>query len=84
MNGGTLIVTSDKGNISISQDYGLSWHLAERPWQHAEDFSKDWTQTIWSSLYEYNKKSIIAMTAVKRKQGGRWISIKFGQLKMKK
>jgi photosystem II stability/assembly factor-like uncharacterized protein len=77
---GTLVVTSNKGNISISQDNGRSWYLAERPWQHHEDFSKDWTQTIWSSLYQFNKNEIIAMTAVKRKQGGHNIQIRFGQL----
>ena len=81
---GTLIVTSNKGNISISEDYGLHWYLAERPWQHEVDFSKDWTQTIWSSLYRFNKNGLIAMTAVKRKQGGHNIQIRFGQLKMEK
>ena len=81
---GTLVVTSNRGTISISQDNGLSWYLTERPWQHDVDFSKDWTQTIWSSLYPFGKNELIAMTAVKRKQGGHSIKIRFGRLKVNK
>jgi hypothetical protein len=83
INDGTLVVTSNKGNISISQDYGRSWHLTERPWQHFDDFSKDWTQTVWFSLYQFNKKEVIAMTSVKRKHGGHNIQVRFGKIKRK-
>jgi hypothetical protein len=77
---GTLVVTSNKGNLSLSSDGGLTWQLGERPWLHEVDFSKDWTQTIWSSLYQFNNAGLIAMTALKRKVGGHHIRIRFGQL----
>jgi hypothetical protein len=81
---GTLVVTSNRGNISVSKDYGLTWQLGEKPWPHEVDFSKDWTQTIWSSLYSVNKAGVVAMTAMKRKQGGHNIRIRFGQVEHKK
>src|SRR5690606_8008851 len=34
LNDGRLVVTSNKGNISISENYGKTWHLAQRPWKH--------------------------------------------------
>lgn len=77
---GTLMVISNRGNISLSRDYGLTWQLGERPWQHAVDFSKDWTQMIWSSLYQAHNGEVIAMTAKKRKQGGDIICIRHGRL----
>jgi hypothetical protein len=80
----TLVVTSNKGNISISKDNGLTWYLAERPWQHQEDFSKDWTQTVWSSLYQFKKNELIVMTSVKRNEGGHNIQIRSSKLKVRK
>ncbi|HEX2534532.1 MAG TPA: sialidase family protein [Chitinophagaceae bacterium] len=80
LNDGTLAVISNRGNVSLSRDYGRSWSVAGQPFPHRVDFSKDWTQTIWSSLYPAGRRGLIAMTAVKREGGGHSIRIRSGRI----
>ena len=78
---GDLFVTSNLGNISISENFGQTWHLTERAWQHKKNFEEDWTQTIWSSLYQTGPKEIAIMSTVQREQGGHQILLRFGEIK---
>jgi len=78
---GTLVLTSNKGNISISEDYGKHWHLNTAPWHPAKSYQEDWTQTIWSSLYQTGKNNICIISSVKRKEGGHKILLRFGEIK---
>lgn len=77
---GTLVLTSNRGNISISTDFGKSWHTTARPWQPEKPYAEDWTQTIWSSLYQTGDKEIAIISTVKRKGGGHDILMRFGKL----
>lgn len=78
---GTLVLTSNKGNISISNDYGKHWHLSATPWHPTKSYKEDWTQTIWSSLYQTGINNICIISSVKRKEGGHKILLRFGELK---
>ncbi len=77
---GTLVVTSNKGNISISEDFGRHWHTTARPWHPEKSYKEDWTQTIWSSLYQTGPDEIGIISTVKRAGGGHDILLRFGQL----
>lgn len=78
---GDLVVTSNSGNVSISEDYGASWNLTKRPWIHKKDFSKDWTQTIWSSLYQTGPNEVGIITTKQRDEGGHNIQLRLGKIK---
>ncbi|GAA4306958.1 hypothetical protein GCM10023143_13160 [Compostibacter hankyongensis] len=77
---GRLVVTSNRGNISVSNDFGRSWHTAARPWQPKKDYAADWTQTIWSSLYQTGRDEIGIVTTVRREAGGHNIRLRLGKL----
>ena len=79
MSNGTLLVTSNNGNISISDDYGISWQKAERPWQSKQEKEKVRHFTYWSSLYQMGKNEIGAVTSVLRAEGGQNVQIRFGK-----
>jgi hypothetical protein len=81
LNDGRLVVTSNQGNFSISEDYGLTWHTTNRAWQHNKPFSQDWTQTIWSSLFQTGNNEVAAMSSVQRVEGGHNVQIRFGTIK---
>ena len=75
---GRLIVTSNAGNISISDDFGSNWHTTSKPWEHKKPFSEDWTQTVWSSMYEVGDNEIVILTTIQREIGGHNIQMRFG------
>lgn len=77
---GTLVLTSNKGNISISEDFGKTWHTTAKPWQPRKSYKEDWTQTIWSSLYQTGLDEIGIISTVKRKNGGHDILMRLGVL----
>lgn len=68
---GRLIVTSNQSNISVSDDYGISWKTINPAWE----------RTLWPALYQTGPNEICAMNAVFRKEGGNNIQIRFGQIK---
>lgn len=77
---GRLLLSSNRGNISLSEDNGRTWNLAARPWSPVKTFDEDWTQIIWSSLYQTSADSICIVTSVKRPSGAHEVQIRFGRL----
>lgn len=77
---GTLVLTSNRGNISISDDFGTHWHGTANPWQPAKSYAEDWTQTIWSALYEFAPNEIGIITTIRRKEGGHNIQLRLGHI----
>lgn len=77
---GDLVVTSNLGNISISEDYGKTWYTTERAWEHKKKFEDDWTQTIWSFLYQISPNEVGIITTVQRDNGGHNIQLRFGEI----
>jgi len=77
---GRLVVTSNTGYISISSDYGKTWASAATPWKQKVNYSVDWTQTVWSSLYQFGPKDIAIVTSIKRDGGGHNIQLRFGRI----
>ena len=63
---GRLLVTSNIGNVSVSDDFGKTWTLTDRPW----------TQTLWGSIYEGTKDQLFFVNSVAREEGGNNIQIK--------
>lgn len=81
---GTLILTSNRGNISISNDFGNHWYTTARPWKQVKSYAEDWTQTIWSSLYQTASHEIAIITTLQRKGGGHNVQMRFGKLEKTK
>lgn len=83
MTGGRLIVTSNRGNISISRNFGQSWTLQDRPWVFTQAYEKDWQQALWPSLYQFGNDRIGVTAARKRPKGqkGYDVTIRFGKVK---
>lgn len=77
---GTLVLTSNRGNISISEDFGKHWHTTARPWHPKKSYEEDWTQTIWSSLYQTGRDKIGIISTVQREGGGHDILMRFGEI----
>ncbi|WEK38115.1 MAG: sialidase family protein [Candidatus Pseudobacter hemicellulosilyticus] len=67
---GRLVVTSNNSNISISEDYGKTWHTTNTAWD----------KTLWPSVYENNKKEILVVNSAARKEGGHAIKIRKGKI----
>jgi hypothetical protein len=67
---GRLIVTSNKSNISISDDYGKHWHTT----------SAAWNRTLWPSIYQSGKKEIMVVNSAARPEGGHAIKVRIGQV----
>jgi hypothetical protein len=65
---GTLVLTSNKSNISISEDYGNTWHITNQAW----------AQTLWPSVYEITPGKVAVVNSVKRREGGHNVQIKTG------
>ncbi len=72
---GRLLVTSNLGEVSYSDDYGSSWHLVEPP-----PFPVGSGGAIWSSLYQTKADELAVMSSVRRLQGGRRVQLRFGTL----
>lgn len=77
---GRLLVTSNRGNISISDDNGKTWHQSNRPWTSGKSYEADWTQTIWSALYQTGADRICIITSIKRDTGGHNVQIRLGKI----
>lgn len=67
---GSLVVTSNSSNISVSDDYGLHWRKIESAWP----------KTLWPSLYEFDKNKVAAVNSVPRSEGGNNIQLRFGEI----
>lgn len=80
MKNGLLVLTSNRGNISISEDFSKHWYTAAKPWHPEKSYAEDWTQTIWSSLYQTGPDEIGIITTVQRAGGGHNIRLRFGHL----
>lgn len=79
---GRLVVSSNRGNVSISEDYGNSWLLQQSPWHFTKPYEKDWQQALWPSIYQFGPNKI-GVTAGLRKHfphKGRQVTIRFGKL----
>jgi hypothetical protein len=68
---GRLLVTSNSGNISCSEDFGATWTLTAPAWRD---------QTLWGSLYEFDRNQVAAVSSVPRAEKGHNIQIKFGTI----
>jgi hypothetical protein len=67
---GRLIITSNKSNISVSNDFGKSWQKIESAW----------SRTLWPSLYQTGPNEVAAVNSVFRESGGNNIQIRFGKI----
>jgi len=67
---GQLLVTSNAGNLSVSDDYGLNWSKIESAWP----------QTLWGALYQTGQNEIGALNSPARKEGGNNVQIKYGKI----
>lgn len=65
---GRLIVTSNKSNISVSDDYGKHWHTTKAAWE----------KTLWPSIYQSGKREIMVVNSAARPEGGHAIRIRIG------
>lgn len=80
LDAGTLVLTSNRGKISVSDDFGEHWYTAANPWQPAKSYAEDWTQTIWSSLYRFAPGTIGIVTTMRREGGGHDIRLRWGRI----
>lgn len=80
LDNGQLILTSNTGEFLISDDYGKNWYYTSSPWKYPVRYSVDWTQTIWSAIYQFGPDQIGAITSVKRGAGGHNIQLRYGKL----
>jgi hypothetical protein len=81
LSNGQLILTSNIANISISNDFGKTWQVQRNsPWQLQKSYASDWTQAIWSALYQTDTNKICIITSMKRSKGGHNIQLQFGKI----
>lgn len=83
MSDGRLIVTSNKGNISLSHNYGQTWYPVTRPWRFLKSYDEDWQQALWPSLYQFGRNKIGVTAALNESDGhtGHHVTLRFGELK---
>jgi|GEM_PF-560166 len=67
---GRLVVTSNKSNISISDDYGKHWHTTNAAWE----------KTLWPSIYQSDKREIMVVNSAARPEGGHAIKVRIGEI----
>jgi len=77
---GSLLLSSNQGNVSVSADFGHTWKKQEMPWQHNVPYETDWHQTIWQSLYPFGDDTIGIVTSRKETSGGHAVKIRFGRI----
>jgi hypothetical protein len=68
---GTLLSTSNAGNISVSQDFGSTWIKT----------SRTWPKSFWGTLYQVGPTKIASLNSEFRKAGGNNVQIKLGEIK---
>lgn len=71
-----LAVTSNTGNVSLSDDFGGSWRLNDPPAWGDGMVGKYW----WQSVYQTGPEEIGVVASVPRQSGGTDVRIKFGAL----
>lgn len=67
---GRLVVTSNKSNVSVSDDFGKHWHTTNAAW----------SKTLWPSVYQNDKKEIMVVNSAARSEGGHAIRIRIGAI----
>lgn len=77
---GNLLLSSNLGTVSASNDFGKTWRQLEMPWTHSVPFEKDWHQTIWQSIYQFDEQTVGVVTSRKRSGGGHDVKIRFGRI----
>ncbi|MFC6103065.1 sialidase family protein [Olivibacter domesticus] len=70
LNDGRLLVTSNKSNMSVSNDFGKTWQL----------INSAWDKTLWPSIYQINEKEVGVVNSVPREIGGNNIQVRFGKI----
>ena len=75
---GRLILTSNNHHVSMSDDYGHSWHLVEPAFRGGQEVA------FFSAIYQMSPTEIMLMTGLRRSEGGRRIVIRFGTLRLRK
>lgn len=71
MSDGRLVVTSNKSNISVSDDYGKHWHTTNAAW----------SKTLWPSIYQSDKNEIMVVNSAARPEGGHAIKVRIGNVR---
>lgn len=72
---GSLILTSNSNEVSLSLDNGASWELNPiAPWNGT------FPQYLWASLYQTGTDEIASVNATPREQGGHRVEIRFGKI----
>lgn len=67
---GRLLVTSNKSNVSVSNDFGETWQRINSAWE----------KTLWPSIYQISKQEIGVVNSVPREIGGNNIQVRFGKI----
>ncbi|RYY53949.1 MAG: exo-alpha-sialidase [Chitinophagaceae bacterium] len=70
---GRLVATSNKSTVSVSDDFGKTWHLVDQAF----------ARTLWPSLYDDGKDGVMIVNSAARPEGGHAIKIRFGKLSPK-
>ena len=80
---GRLIITSNRGNISMSDQFGKSWTLQNRPWHFEKPYEQDWQQALWPSVYQFgpDKIGVTAALPASKQNKGHQVTIRFGHFK---
>jgi hypothetical protein len=73
---GKLLVTSNTGNVSLSDDFGATWYLNDPPAWGNGSIRVYW----WLSVYEISPDEIGVVASVPRLSGGTDVRLKFGTL----
>ena len=73
---GKLALTSNTGNISLSDDFGATWQLNDPPAWGDGSIKRYW----WLSVYQTSQSEIAVVASVPRVSGGTDVQIKFGAL----
>ncbi|MBZ4191034.1 family 43 glycosylhydrolase [Niabella beijingensis] len=77
---GNLLLSSNLGVVTVSNDYGLTWKKQPMPWVLQVPFETDWTQTLWQGMYQFDEHTVGIVTSRKRAGGGHDIKIRFGRI----
>lgn len=71
---GELLVTSNTGNLSLSDDFGATWRLNDSPAWGNGSINKYW----WLSVYQTGPEEIGVVASTPRAGGGTEVQLKFG------
>jgi hypothetical protein len=71
---GKLLVTSNTGNLSLSDDFGATWRLNDPPAWGDGSINTYW----WLSVYQTGPEEIGVVASVPRPGGGTDVQLKFG------